>query len=344
MSSETFDGIIVAGAGPVGLSAAVALAVRGLPVLVLERYDQLSSMARASTFHPPTLEMLETIGVTEELMRIGLQVDRYQFRDRRAGVIAEFHYSVLAGDTRYPFRIQCEQHLLTPILLDRLKKLHGQVRFGHRVRGVRQSDDGVDIEVETSEGQATIHGQYVIGADGAHSAVRESIGVDFEGVTYPDLYLVTNTLYPLDQALPGLSLVNYLSDPDEWLAILHTSTSWRVLMPVPPGMAQTGKPERAFVVQRLQGVVPDISADDALEWSIYEVHQRVATTFRVGRVLLAGDAAHINSPLGGMGMNCGIHDAFFLAPRLKRALVDDDLGGLDEYAATRRAVANEFVR
>jgi 3-(3-hydroxy-phenyl)propionate hydroxylase len=313
-------------------------------VLVLERYDQLSSMARASTFHPPTLEMLETVGVTDELMRIGLRVDRYQFRDRRAGIIAEFDYSVLAGDTRYPFRIQCEQHLATPILLERLQKLDGRIRFGHRVRSVRQDDRGVDVEVETSDKSQTIRGQYVIGADGAHSAVRESVGVDFEGMTYPDLYLVTNTLYPLDQALPGLSLVNYLSDPDEWLAILHTSTNWRVLMPVPPAMAQTGKPDRAFVVQRLQGVVPDITLHDALDWSIYEVHQRVATTFRVGRVLLAGDAAHINSPLGGMGMNCGIHDAFFLAPRLWRAVVDNDAGGLDEYAARRRAVATEFVR
>jgi 3-(3-hydroxy-phenyl)propionate hydroxylase len=202
----------------------------------------------------------------------------------------------------------------------------------------------VDVDVETSDGPETIRGRYVVGADGAHSAVRDSVGVDFEGMTYPELYLVTNTLYPLDKALPGLSLVNYLSDPDEWLAILHTSTNWRVLMPVPPTMAQSGKPDRAFVLQRLQGVVPDITAADALDWSIYEVHQRVATRFRVGRVLLAGDAAHINSPLGGMGMNCGIHDAFFLSPRLGRAVADNDSGGLDEYAATRRAVATEFVR
>jgi 3-(3-hydroxy-phenyl)propionate hydroxylase len=282
--------------------------------------------------------------VTDELMRIGLRVDRYQFRDRRAGVVAEFDYSALAGDTRYPFRIHCEQHRLTPILLDHLQKLAGSVRFGQRVLGVRQDSDGVDVEIETSSGPTTIRGRYVIGADGAHSAVRESLGVDFEGMTYPDLYLVTDTLYPLDKALPGLSLVNYLSDPEEWLAILHTSTNWRVLMPVSPAVAQTGKPERAFVVERLQGVVPDIAADDALQWSIYDVHQRVAASFRVGRVLLAGDAAHINSPLGGMGMNCGIHDAFFLAPRLARAFRDHETDGLDEFATTRRGVAIQFVR
>jgi 3-(3-hydroxy-phenyl)propionate hydroxylase len=344
MSSEEFDGVAIAGAGPVGMSAAVALAQQGVPVLVLERYDELSSMARASTFHPPTLEMLETVGVTDELMRIGLRVDRYQFRDRRAGVVAEFDYSVLANDTRYPFRIQCEQHRLTPILLDRLSRLGGRVRFGHRVRGVRQDADGVEVEVETAAGPTTVRSRYVVAADGAHSAVRESLGIEFDGLTYPNLYLVTDTLYPLEKALPGLSMVNYVSDPEEWLAILHTSTNWRVLMPISPGVAQAGKPSRAFVIERLQGVVPGIAAADALEWSIYEVHQRVAARYRVDRVLLAGDAAHINSPLGGMGMNCGIHDAFFLAPRLARAFREHDDAGLEEYAEVRRRMAIEFVR
>jgi 2-polyprenyl-6-methoxyphenol hydroxylase-like FAD-dependent oxidoreductase len=342
---STFDGVIIAGAGPVGMSAAVALAQREVPVLVLERGEQLSGMSRASTFHPPTLEMLETLGVVDELMRIGLRVDHYQFRDRQAGVIAEFDYGVLVDDTRYPFRIQCEQSKLTPILLDRLNEFpSAQIKFGHRLRTVSQSADAVEVAVENASGMQTIRGRYLLGTDGAHSVVRDALDIEFDGMTYPERYLVITTQHPLEHALPGLRLVNYVFDPEEWLAILRTPDAWRVLMPVAAEAVEAGPPARSFVVERLKGVAPDIDADQHLEWSVYEVHQRLAATFRKDRVLLLGDAAHINSPLGGMGMNSGIHDAMCLAPRLANAVHTGDEAGLDDYADMRRRVAIDFVK
>ena len=322
--------VIVAGAGPVGLTAALTLHRLGADVTVLEAGDALATESRASTFHPPSLEMLAGLGVLPALLEQGLVSPRFQYRERGGGVIAELDMALLAGDTPYPFRVQCEQSKLTRLLLPLLPA--GTVHFGHRVGRVDQDPTGVTVD-------GRFRGDWLIGADGASSAVRRSLfGDAFEGMTYPDRFLVGSTDEDLAALLPGIADVNYLFDPVEWLVLLRTPDHWRVLLPTPPDTADDL--EKARLPERLLGV-----ADPGRPWrvahtTLYRVHQRVAESFRVGRVLLAGDAAHINNPLGGMGMNSGIHDAVLLAEAVMTG--DDDV--ITGTADARRAVARDYVQ
>lgn len=312
-----------------GLTAAVALARAGADVTVLEAGPDLAAESRASTFHPPSLEMLAELGVLDALLARGIVSTSFQYRDRATGPIAELDLSVLADDTPYPFRVQCEQSRLTPILRDALVAHGGRVLYDVVVDDVAQDGTGVVVN-------GTHRGDWLIGADGASSAVRKSLGVAFEGITYPERFLVVSTDEDLEVLLPGIAAVNYVFDPDEWLVLLRTPDHWRVLFPTDPDTAD--EVETARVQERLRGV-----ADPGREWSVlhtslYRVHQRVAATFRLGRVLLAGDAAHVNNPLGGMGMNSGLHDAVAFAS----ALIGG--GDLDTVAARRRWVATDYVK
>ncbi|MFC4121615.1 FAD-dependent oxidoreductase [Nonomuraea zeae] len=303
--------VLVAGAGPVGLAAALTLARGGVPVTVLEAGIGLAAESRASTFHPPTLEMLAALGVLDDLMALGLTASTFQYRDRRGGPIATLDLRVLSGDTPYPFRVQCEQSKLTPILHERVLRHGGEVLFGQEIADVSPHAGGV---LATTVRGERFTGDWLIGADGAHSAVRRSLGIPFEGITYPERFLVASVHEDLEALLPGIAPINYVFDPEEWLVLLRTPDHWRVLLPTPDGT--TDEEELAALPGRLRAV-----ADPGRDWevahaSLYRVHQRVAARFLDGRVLLAGDAAHVNNPLGGLGMNSGIHDAVLMATAL----------------------------
>ncbi|MFC9440906.1 FAD-dependent oxidoreductase [Nocardia sp. NPDC057030] len=332
----TTPAIVVVGAGPVGLTAALTLARRGIPVTVLEQGDELATESRASTFHPPTLEMLRDLGVLNALLESGIVASTFQYRDRGGGEIATLDLAVLAEDTPFPFRVQCEQSKLTPILLDALDG--ADVRFGCRVDGLRGTGDAVVLSTDAGP----IRADWVIGADGAHSAVRHGLGVDFEGSTYPERFLVASVEEDLARVLPGIAPINYVFDPDEWLVLLRTPQHWRVLLPTPIDTEDEAELRR--LPERLDAV-----ADLGRPWhiahcSLYRVHQRVAGRFRHGRVLLAGDAAHLNNPLGGMGMNSGMHDAVQFASALAEVVGGAPDARLDEVAAHRRTVAVEHVQ
>jgi len=343
---EQLSSVVVAGGGAVGLTTALALAQAGVPVTVLEAAPKLVEEYRASTFHPPTIEMLDDLGLAQGMLAKGLIAQTFQNRNRNEGVVAEFDLGLLKNDTRFPFRLQLEQYALSVAAYDALLRLPGaDVRFGHEVTGVRLGGDHVVLDVATSSGPQQVSAPYVVGADGAASAVRRSLGIAFDGMTYPERYLVLFTTFDFAAHLENLAYVNYVSDPEQWFVLLRTPGVWRVLFPTDASETDDALEMDADSQEHLQRVVP-IDADyPILHRMIYRVHQRVADSYRMGRVLLAGDAAHVNNPLGGMGLNGGIHDAVSLA----RALADVWHGhaqarALDEHAERRRRIAIDYVQ
>lgn len=337
--------VLIAGAGPVGLVSALTLATAGVQVTVFERAFSAPEDLRASTFHPPTLDMLARFGISDDLLPQGLVARYTQQRDRQEGLIAEFDMSLLTGLTQHPYRLQCEQWKLNKLLLDRLAKFpHATVLLGASLQSVEQSHDSVEVKVDINGELQSFKGDYLIGADGAWSSVRQSLGIEFEGFTYPERFLVVSTAFEFADHFPKLSYVNYVSDPQEWCVLLRVPTLWRVLFPTHPEESDEAVLTDESIQARLQNLLPQARPYQTVHRTLYKVHQRVAKEFRRGRVLLAGDAAHINNPLGGMGMNGGVHDAFNLADKLVDILVNGaDEALLDRYERQRRSVAIEYI-
>lgn len=337
--------VIVVGAGPVGLVSALLLANQGVKVTVLESAPALNRDLRASTFHPPTLDMLAPLGLTDELVAQGLVARYTQQRDRQEGVIAEFDMSLIAPDTDHPFRLQCEQWKLTQMIQDKLNQMpHVQILFNSKVTQVTQTAEQVHVTCTQSENGHSLQADYLIGADGAWSVVRRSLNIEFEGFTYPERFLVVSTAFEYADHLPRLSYVNYCSDPNEWCVLLRVPTLWRVLFPTKAEESDEAVLSDESVQARLQNLLPQQQAYVTQHRTLYKVHQRVAQRFRHGRVVLAGDAAHINNPLGGMGMNGGIHDAMNLTEKLLAVLrqgASDAL--LDRYERQRRTIAIDYI-
>ena len=337
--------VLVSGAGPVGLVSAIKLSLAGFKVTVFESASDLNRDLRASTFHPPTLDMLEGFGLAQELISQGLVARYTQQRDRQEGVVAEFDMELLKGETQFPFRLQCEQWKLTQLIKKELDKNPDvELIFNAKVDQVEQDDKSVRAEVLISGERQTFNADYLIGSDGAWSSVRTSLGIEFEGFTYPERFLVISTTFPYEDHLPRLSYVNYCSDPVEWCVLLKVPKLWRVLFPTKIDESDEAVMTDESVQSRLQHLLPKSSAYETNHRTLYKIHQRVAKSFRKHRVFLAGDAAHINNPLGGMGMNGGVHDAMNLCEKLIDVVNhhhDESL--LDRYERQRRTIAIEYI-
>jgi len=340
------EGVLIAGAGPSGMVAAVALAKAGVPVTVFEAQAELPVDLRASTFHPPTLDLLESLDATAELIAQGLIARSWQYRDRVAGPIVTWDLGLLAGETAHPYRLQAEQWRLTRILAARLARFpHARLLYRHAVTGVSQDADYGTLSVVGPEGERNFRARWAIGAEGAASPVRRGLGIDFAGITIPELYLTLSTPFDFAAHLPQLTYVNYIADPTEWLVLLHVSGTWRCLFPTREGETREAALSDESVQRRLNAVVPRAEPYPVAHRTLYHVHERVAERYRVGRVLLIGDAAHINNPLGGMGMNGGIHDAFNLTEKLVRVWRGEaEEASLDRYERQRRKIAIDFVQ
>jgi 3-(3-hydroxy-phenyl)propionate hydroxylase len=342
----TEDRVLIAGAGPVGLVAAAQLVRNNIPVTVLEAGSELAVESRASTFHPPTLDMLEQLGVARQLIGEGLKAPKLQYRSKKDGVIAQFDFGEIADRTGHPYRVQAEQFKLTRILLAELRNnSHFKIEFGARVENIAQDADGVRVSVHIAGREEIRSGCWLIGADGARSEVRRALGVEFEGFTWPERFLVLSTPFDFDAVIADLVSVNYVADPECWHFLLRIPGMWRVMFPVSQDVSDEAATTREFGQSQLMRVVPGVTAFEVAHTTLYRVHQRVAKQFRIGRAFLAGDAAHINNPLGGMGMNGGIHDAVNLTTRLAavcKGLAAD--GELDRYDAQRRLVTLESVQ
>ena len=227
--------VIIAGSGPAGSALALYLAQNNIPVLLLEKFPTLPVDLRASTFHPPSLEMLDGLGIVDKMIDKGLKVSKYQYRDRRTNEVAEFDMSIIKDETKFPFRLQLEQYEMTFIVRDELKKYpHAQHEFGWEVVDFKQDGDEVEVVINTPLEYKRIRTPFLIGADGANSNVRKAAGIEYQGFSYAEKFLVASTPFPFEDVFDNLDYVNYVSDPDEWCVILRTDKLWRVLFPTDP--------------------------------------------------------------------------------------------------------------
>jgi 3-(3-hydroxy-phenyl)propionate hydroxylase len=289
--------------------------------------------------------MREPLGVTTALLARGLLCPHWQIRLHPSGDRAVFDLSVLDGETRHPYRLQCEQWKLSEALLEKLRQSpHAQVRFASKVEAAEDAGDHVRVEIEADGKRETLRARYVVGADGARSTVRRSMGLPFEGMTYPETTLLVTTLFPFEEHLEGISNVSYCWKENGNFSLLKVPGRWRVSIYPDENIPIDDQMTPEALDASLQIVVPRNVTYDIAEQRPYRVHMRMVPTYRQGRMLLAGDAAHLNTPAGGMGLNGGIHDAFELAA----ALIDVLRHGasdarLDAYDRRRRPVAREDI-
>lgn len=341
--------IIVAGAGPVGLMTALGLAAQGIPVLVVEQEPGLTIDLRAGSYHPPTLEMMAPYGITAKMHETAIRVPIWQIRDRRSDAVAEFDLSLLADVTPYPYRLHLEQHKLTPIIHHFLEQQPtAEIRFGSRFVDVEQLGDGVRVTIETGGREEIVEGRWLVGADGGRSAVRKSQNFEFDGYTWPEMFFVISVTEDLAEF--GYAKNAYLADPEEWIALFKMPGDdlkgmWRIIWPVDPSIPEAVYSDPAAMEERLQKFHAKSGPYHILYNSFYRVHQRVATQFRKGRVILAGDAAHLNNPLGAFGLNSGIQDADNLIDKLGRVWRGEDADALlGLYERQRRTACIEHVQ
>ncbi len=338
------DRVIIVGGGPVGLVAALRLARLGFPVTVLERATTFHAEPRASTFQAPSLELMEELGLTHRLIEEGRLAPLWQYRIFETGECAVFDYGQIADETRYPYRLQCEQFRLVQAAGDALLAMAPEsVVFGAEVTEVRQDPSGVTAFYRINNRIEEARGAWLIGADGATSVVRAGLGTGFPGETYPAVSFTVGTAFDFEKHMSGLLGVNYFWSDHGPFSMFHTRDRWRIGWSPPPGATDEEALSDDLVQAKLAQICPAGAPFDLHLARVYRVHRRVADTFNVGRVFLAGDAAHLNSPAGGFGLNGGIHDAFALTDAMTAVANGGDAALFDRYTRRRRSAAIEDI-
>lgn len=338
--------IVIVGAGPVGATLALAAARRDFQVILLEAEQTVPDAPRAATMHPSTLDMMAELGLMDDILAEGLLARYFDFWDRPTRtLVARMDHELLREDTRHPYVVQVEQHKIVHMALRRLSTMDNvDVRLGTPVIDVEQ--DVGRVTARTPDGP--VSGDFLVGTDGGRSTVRKGLGIEFAGYTWPERFLVLTTLFDFQQEF-DCSFRNYLADPDEWVNLFKVAGNdlrgrWRAVFPT--GVAETDEEalSDSGATRRLAKLsLTENPANQLVHRNLYKVHQRVADEFRRGRAFLAGDAAHVNNPVGGLGLNCGIHDAIELVATLDDADSAAD-PVLDRYEARRRPVNIEFVQ
>jgi 6-hydroxy-3-succinoylpyridine 3-monooxygenase len=330
------EDVIIVGGGPVGFINALGLAQAGVRVSVIEAELQISNSPRAAVYFWSVLDGLERLGILDEVEAAGVRKQDYTYLVRCTGERIEYSMEILEGHTRRPYNLHLSQHRLTDIAMRRLKTFsNATVRFGARLRTLRQDAEGVTLTVANERETEEMRARWVIGADGAGSTVRRLLGVSFDGLTWPERFVATNVHYDFERH--GYTRTTFVID-DRFgavIAVLDNEGLWRCTY-----MEDAELPEESFL-ERLPrayaAILPGRGAYELALASPYRMHQRSAPRYRVGRVVLAGDAAHVTNPTGGLGLTSGLFDSYALYPALA-ALVLEGAGAavLDRYSAARR--------
>ncbi len=347
----TGNGIVIAGGGPVGMVTALGLWQHGVPVVVLEALDEPFEDQRAASLHPPTVEMLDALGLADDIIPEGLLSPVYHIRDRAGWeLIAAFDLGELRDELRFPFVVQFEQYKLVDLILGLFGGKDGfEVRFSAEVTGFTQADDHVMVTTTGKGGTETLRASYLIGCDGGRSTIRKLAGIDFVGFTYPERFIKIGTYHDFTEGT-GYVFRNFFSDPGEWCNLFKVRGKgppgiWRGVFPTRLDETDAEALSPEGVEARMQKFFPKSGEYEIAYRNLYEVHQRVAETFKKGRVLLAGDSAHVNNPIGGMGLNGGIHDAINLVGKLARVWKGEagpEL--LDLYTRQRHKAAVDYTQ
>lgn len=334
--------VIVAGGGPVGLTTAYGLARAGVDVTVLEKDASVGPAPRAMAYLYIVHDGFEQLGLLPELLAEGVEGDGMNMIDWESGEQIHLALDAIADDVRHPYVLQLGQDQVSRILLRHLRELPSfAIRYDTAVTAVTPADAHVDVSVSGPDGEATLRCDWLVGADGANSAVRQSLGIGFNGFTWSDRFISTNIYCDFDSF--GLKIANWRLDPvyGAVIAKINHQGLWRFTFREDGDLPDEGLEQR--VHEHYATALPTDEYELVL-YQPYRMHQRAADTFRLGRVLLAGDAAHITNPIGGLGLTGGFLDSFVLSEALA-AVVDGtaDEAVLDAYAQRRRRVFLELV-
>lgn len=350
--------VIIAGAGPVGLATALGLAQKGIQILVLEKNSiEVPPQWRGSTIHPPTLAIFDELGLANEIIEGAIKVEVLQYRDLEIPDVVNFGYDCLDGEVKFPFRLQFEQYKVLKLLRNAAAiNPRVEIQYETLIESVTQDADGVSVEILKNGSKSTLSADWLVGADGSHSAVRKALGIELDGFTYPYPTTVVATPFKFEERFPGLAPVTYWSGPTGRLSMIRTPDIWRIAMTTPlegvdissDDRGSISEPSQDFLVaiDLLLKLLPGVSLDDLelKQYEVYRSHQRIAREFSVKRIALAGDAAHLTTTNGGMGLNSGVQDAAALVKALVSAIAQNSDLPISEYAKERIEFCANFLQ
>lgn len=342
--------VVVVGAGPVGVVAAIAAAQKGFKVTLLESTKEVDHNPRAATTHPSTLEFIDQVGLIDEFIEQGLVARYFQFWDRDTKTrVAQFDHDLLKDETKFPFVVQTEQHKLVLMGLKRLATFPDvSYQFGITVTNLQQGPDQAILTTEHDGEIGQITADYVIGSDGGKSTIRKLLNIEFEGYTWPERFIVLTSIHDFEKSM-GCCYRNYFAGSNEWANLFKVTGDdykgrWRAVFPARTDESDEEALSDASAQKRIIELEEECSLESIVHRNIYNVHQRVAQKFRVGRVMLAGDSSHLNNPIGGLGLNCGIHDAMELVSSLEDIRNGADDTRLDLYEKRRKTLNVQFIQ
>jgi 2-polyprenyl-6-methoxyphenol hydroxylase-like FAD-dependent oxidoreductase len=334
--------VIIVGGGPTGFITALGLAQAGVGVTVIECEPGIVDSPRAAVYHWSVVEDLEKLGIREEVEKTGFPKQDYTYLVHKTGERIDFSLDVLNGHTRFPYNLHLGQHRLADIALRRLAAYpRTRVRFNTRLTRLSQDSEGVTLTVETPEGPEEMRAQWVVGADGAGSTVRRQLSLDFDGMTWPERFVATNLYFDFERY--HYARATFLIDDiyGAVIAKIDNEGLWRCTYMEDADLSED------HLLDRLQNVYAAIvpGADYTIERATpYRMHQRSASRYRVGRVTLVGDAAHVTNPTGGLGLTSGLFDSFALYPALAAVILDgEDAALLDRYSESRRNIFLKLI-